>query len=83
MNRVKAGREEFESMVKLERYKYFETTTPTLQWLLRITKFQMNTATRKHYREARISHMAVKSEIEFRNTILRDELKMVEQWEVT
>jgi hypothetical protein len=72
------------TLVNIERMKYETTSTPTLLWLLRMTKLQMNTVTnRALYHQARIVHEAVRQEVEFRNAILRDELQLVEQWEVT
>jgi hypothetical protein len=79
-----APKSTMECLINIERAKYNITSTPTLQWLLRLTKLQMNTVTnRALYHQARIVHEAVKREIVFRNSILKDELLLSEQWEVS
>jgi hypothetical protein len=79
-----ASKYSIDVLVNIERMKYSVTSTPTLLWLLRMTKLQMNMVTnRALYHQARIVHEAVRQEVEFRNAILRDELQLAEQWEVT
>ena len=76
----KNGREAFKLAVNSDRYNYFEVSTPVLQWLLKVTSVQMKNCGRERYREARVTHEAVKKEIEFRNYILRVEMHLEEQW---
>jgi hypothetical protein len=79
-----ACKSSIETLINIERMKYNGTSTPTRQWLLRLTKLQMNTVTnRALYHQARIVHEAVRREIVFRNSILKDELLLSEQWEVS
>lgn len=75
------GRQVFKSAVNNDRYHYLMTSTPVLQWLLNITAVQMKIGSHERYREARVTHEAVKKEIEFRNYLLREELKLADQWE--
>jgi len=78
-----ASKSSIETLVNIERYKYNVTSTPTLQWLLKVTILQMNTVTnRALYHQARIVHEAVRREIVFRNEILAQELQIADQWEV-
>jgi hypothetical protein len=72
-----ASRKAIETLINIERLKYTSTTEPTLQWLLRLTKLQMNTVTnRALYHQARLVHEALRMEIEHRN-------QLAKQWEVT
>jgi hypothetical protein len=78
-----ASKSSMECLINIERYKYNVTSTPTLQWLLKVTILQMNTVTnRALYHQARIVHEAVRREIVFRNEILAQELQIADQWEV-
>jgi hypothetical protein len=78
-----ASKTSIEALINIERMKYNVTSTPTLQWLLRMTKLQMNTVTnRALYHQARIVHEAVRREVEFRNQVIKDELQLAEQWDL-
>lgn len=78
-----ACRSAIETLVNIERMKYHVTSTPTLQWLLRLTKLQMNTVVnRALYHQARLVHEAVRREIEFRNEVIAQELQLADQWDI-
>lgn len=70
-------RKEFESIVIRERMNYNTISTDTLQWLLKLTAQQIKTTPRNISRQARITNIAVKQELKFREDILVDELKIV------
>jgi len=75
--------QQFNTLVNVERPKYNLISTPTLQWLLRETRIQISTVTNRALsHQARIVFEAVKREIEFRNSIIKDELLLAEQWEL-
>jgi hypothetical protein len=83
MENIVEGRKAFQAAVHTERYRYFETSSDVLQWLLKQTKWQMRVMPRNRYREARITHEAIKQELHFRNRILNIELKLAEKWDVS
>jgi uncharacterized membrane protein YdbT with pleckstrin-like domain len=65
-----ASKKAIETLINIERLKYTSTTEPTLQWLLRVTKLQMNTATdRAMYHQVRLVHEALRREIERRSQL--------------
>jgi len=73
-----APKSTMECLINIERAKYNITSTPTLQWLLRLTKLQMNTVSnRALYHQARIVHEAVRREIVFRNEVLALEIGII------
>jgi rubrerythrin len=72
------NRKEFESIINRERMNYHTISTDTLQWLLKLTDEQIKSMKdRKRAHQARITNMAVRQELKFREDILRDELKLV------
>lgn len=78
-----APKSSIETLINIERMKYSVTSTPTLQWLLRMTKLQMNIVTnRALYHQARLVHEAVRREVEFRNEVLKEELQIADQWDL-